>query len=310
VWCITMDHKKIKSGFVAIVGRPNVGKSTLMNALIGKKVAIMSDKPQTTRNKITGVMTKPGLQVVFIDTPGIHKPKTKLGEVMVGLTERSLKEVDFILYIVDATAEIGEGDGFINQTLMNSKLPIIIALNKIDNLKEQEILEKVLSWQVIGVSETMIPISALQNINLDKLVEVIRNHLEEGPQYYPEDMVTDQPENMVVAEIIREKVLHLTRDEIPHSTAVVLDAMEERENDLIYIDAIIYLERDSQKGIVIGKGGAMLKQIGQLAREEIEGLLNAKVYLDIRVKVKKNWRKEVRYLQNMGYDTKLLKDKR
>lgn len=305
-----MHHKKMKSGFVAIVGRPNVGKSTLMNTLIGKKVAIMSDKPQTTRNKITGVMTRPELQVIFIDTPGIHKPKTKLGEVMVGLTERSLKEVDLILYIVDAGAEIGRGDDFINQILINSKLPIIIAVNKIDNLREQEILEKTVKWQSTGVSETIIPISALKSINLERLVEVLENHLEEGPQYYPEDMVTDQPENMVVAEIIREKVLHLTRDEIPHSTAVVLDAMEERDNNMIYIDAIIYLERDSQKGIVIGKGGTMLKQIGQLAREEIEGLLNAKIYLDIRVKVKKNWRKEVSYLKKMGYDISLLQDKR
>ncbi|WP_028307592.1 GTPase Era [Desulfitibacter alkalitolerans] len=305
-----MHHKKMKSGFVAIVGRPNVGKSTLMNALIGKKVAIMSDKPQTTRNKITGVMTRPELQVIFIDTPGIHKPKTKLGEVMVGLTERSLKEVDLILYIVDAGAEIGRGDDFINQILINSKLPIIIALNKIDNLKEEEILGKILNWQSTGVSDLIIPISALKSINLERLVEVLGNHLEEGPQYYPEDMVTDQPENMVVAEIIREKVLHLTRDEIPHSTAVVLDAMEERDNNMIYIDAIIYLERDSQKGIVIGKGGAMLKQIGQSAREEIEGLLNAKIYLDIRVKVKKNWRKEASHLKNMGYDISLLQNKR
>ncbi|MBS3970395.1 MAG: GTPase Era [Clostridia bacterium] len=305
-----MHHKKMKSGFVAIAGRPNVGKSTLMNALIGKKVAIMSDKPQTTRNKITGVMTRPELQVVFIDTPGIHKPKTKLGEVMVGLTERSLKEVDLILYIVDAAAEIGRGDDFINQILINSKLPIIIALNKIDNLKEQEILEKTVKWQSTGVSETIVPISALKSINLERLVEVLGNHLEEGPQYYPEDMVTDQPENMVVAEIIREKILHLTREEIPHSTAVVLDAMEERENNVIYIDAIIYLERDSQKGIVIGKGGTMLKQIGQFAREEIEGLLNARIYLDLRVKVKKNWRKEASHLKKMGYDISLLQDKR
>lgn len=305
-----MQYKKIKSGFIAIVGRPNVGKSTLMNALIGKKVAIMSDKPQTTRNKITGVMTRPGLQVIFIDTPGIHKPKTKLGEVMVGLTERSLKEVDLILYIVDATAEIGRGDQFINEILINSKLPIIIALNKIDSLKEEEVQEKIKNWQSINVSETIIPISALNGINLEKLVKVIESYLEEGPQYFPEDMVTDQPENMVIAEIIREKVLHLTRDEIPHSTAVVLDAMEERENNMIYIEAIIYLERDSQKGIIIGKGGTMLKQIGQLAREEIEGLLNARVYLDLRVKVKKNWRKEVSHLKKMGYDISLLRDKR
>jgi GTP-binding protein Era len=211
---------------------------------------------------------------------------------------------------VDAAAEIGRGDDFINQILINSKLPIIIALNKIDNLKEQEILEKTVKWQSTGVSETIVPISALKSINLERLVEVLGNHLEEGPQYYPEDMVTDQPENMVVAEIIREKILHLTREEIPHSTAVVLDAMEERENNVIYIDAIIYLERDSQKGIVIGKGGTMLKQIGQFAREEIEGLLNARIYLDLRVKVKKNWRKEASHLKKMGYDISLLQDKR
>ncbi len=303
-----MQDNKFKSGFVAIVGRPNVGKSTLMNNLIGKKVAIMSDKPQTTRNKITGVLTRPELQIVFIDTPGIHKPKTKLGEVMVGLAARSLKEVDLILYIVDSTAAIGKGDAMINETLNNAKLPIIIALNKIDSLNQQQILEKHVDWQGTGVSDTIIPISALESINLEKLIEVIGSHLEEGPQYYPDDMITDQPENMVVAEIIREKVLHLTRDEIPHSTAVVLDAMEERDNDIMYIDAIIYIERDSQKGIIIGKGGSMLKNIGQSAREEIEGLLNTKVFLDIRVKVKKNWRKEASHLKNMGYDTRFLKD--
>lgn len=303
-----MQEKRIKSGFVAIVGRPNVGKSTLMNKLIGKKVAIMSDKPQTTRNKITGVLTRPELQIIFIDTPGIHKPKTKLGEVMVELTARSLKEVDLILYMVDSTAKIGKGDTSINETLANSKLPIIIALNKIDNLKQQEILEKHLDWQATGVSDIIIPISALADINLEKVIEVIGNHLEEGPQYYPDDMITDQPENMVVAEIIREKVLHLTRDEIPHSTAVVLDAMEERENNMMYIEAIIYLERESQKGIIIGKGGSMLKNIGQNAREEIEGLLNTKVFLDIRVKVKKDWRKKASHLKNMGYDTRFLKD--
>ncbi|KUO51440.1 MAG: GTPase Era [Desulfitibacter sp. BRH_c19] len=303
-----MQDKKFKSGFVAIVGRPNVGKSTLMNNLIGKKIAIMSDKPQTTRNKITGVFTRPELQIVFIDTPGIHKPKTKLGEVMVGLTARSLKEVDLILYLVDSTAKIGKGDALINETLSNSKLPIIIALNKIDSLEKQQILEKHLEWQATGVSDTIIPISALENINLEKVIEVIGGHLEEGPQYYPDDMITDQPENMVVAEIIREKVLHLTRDEIPHSTAVVLDAMEERQNNMMYLDAIIYIERDSQKGIIIGKGGSMLKNIGQTAREEIEGLLNTRVYLDIRVKVKKNWRKEASHLKNMGYDTRFLKD--
>lgn len=302
-----MQEKKFKSGFVAIVGRPNVGKSTLMNNLIGRKIAITSDKPQTTRNKITGVLTRDEFQIVFIDTPGIHKPKTILGEVMAGLTERSLQEVDLILYIVDGTAEIGRGDGIINATLQKSTLPVIIALNKIDGLQEQDILDKELEWRSTEVSDTVIPISALKSINLEQLVKILEGYLEEGPKYYPDEMVTDQPENLVVAEIIREKVLYLTREEIPHSTAVVVDAMEERDNNLLYINAIIYIERDSQKGIVIGKGGSMLKSIGQAARKELEGIFNEKVFLDLRVKVRKNWRKNEAYLKNMGFDIKLKK---
>ncbi len=302
-----MKETRLKSGFVAIVGRPNVGKSTLLNNLLGKKVAIMSDKPQTTRNKITGVFTRENMQIVFIDTPGIHKPRTKLGEVMMSHTENSLKEVDLILYMVDATAKIGKGDQYINEILKNADLPIVIALNKIDNLTEQEVLEAHVSWQKAEVTDTIIPISALNKHNLDSVVNILYDLLPEGPKYYPDDMYTDQPENMVTSEIIREKVLHLTRDEIPHSVAVTVDDMEEQENDILYIAATIYVERDSQKGIIIGKGGSMLREIGKSARLELESLFNTRVFIDIRVKVRKNWRKNEIYLRNMGFDLKGLK---
>ncbi len=299
-----MESKNFKSGFVAIVGRPNVGKSTLLNNLIGKKVAIMSDKPQTTRNKIKGVLTKADYQAIFIDTPGIHKPKTKLGEFMVDSARSSLAEVDGILYLVDATAKISKGDNFINEMLLGFKKPVIIGLNKIDDMSEQDIKQIQNAWLTFGITDKVIPISALKGLNFEELLENIKMLLSEGPQYYPTDMITDQPENIVVAEIIREKILQLTRDEIPHSVAVVVDYMEERENNVLYINAIAYVERESQKGIIIGKNGSMLKEIGKSARLELEVILNIKIFLEIRVKLKKNWRKNESSLRNMGYHSK------
>ncbi|MEW6623560.1 MAG: GTPase Era [Bacillota bacterium] len=296
-----------KSGFTAIIGRPNVGKSTLLNTLIGKKIVIMSEKPQTTRNKITGVLTGSDFQIVFIDTPGIHKPKNKLGELMVELAENSIKDVDLILYLVDATAPIGKGDEFVNGILVNSKVPVIIGLNKIDNLTKEEIPRVKELWRQSGVTQKVVPISALQQINLDVLIEEIKVMLPEGPKYFPDDMVTDQPENLVVAEIIREKVLSFTMEEVPHSTAVVVESMEERANGILYVAATIYVERDSQKGIMIGKGASKIKEIGNAARVELEGILNTQIYLDLRVKVRKNWRKSDLDLRKMGYDPKFLK---
>ena len=266
-------EKGYKSGFVAVIGRPNVGKSTLINSLIGQKIAIMSDKPQTTRNKILCVLSQPDAQIIFIDTPGIHKPKHKLGEYMVSAAENTLKEVDVILFVVDASEDLGAGEMYILERLRNTKKPVVLVVNKIDKIDKQQILPTISRYadryNFIGV----VPISAKQNTNLDYLVDEIKKHLEEGPQYYPNDMVTDQPERLIAAELIREKVLHLTREEIPHAIAVDLEEMSRRENDDVYIRATIYVERDSQKGIVIGARGALLKEIGALARTDIEHLL-------------------------------------
>lgn len=295
-------EKGYKSGFVAVIGRPNVGKSTLINSLIGQKIAIMSDKPQTTRNKILCVLSQPDAQIIFIDTPGIHKPKHKLGEYMVSAAENTLKEVDVILFVVDASEDLGAGEMYILERLRNTKKPVVLVVNKIDKIDKQQILPTISRYadryNFIGV----VPISAKQNTNLDYLVDEIKKHLEEGPQYYPNDMVTDQPERLIAAELIREKVLHLTREEIPHAIAVDLEEMSRRENDDVYIRATIYVERDSQKGIVIGARGALLKEIGALARTDIEHLLGSKVYLDLWVKVKKDWRNRDGILRGLGYE--------
>ncbi len=295
-------EKGYKSGFVAVIGRPNVGKSTLINSLIGQKIAIMSDKPQTTRNKILCVLSQPDAQIIFIDTPGIHKPKHKLGEYMVSAAENTLKEVDVILFVVDASEDLGAGEMYILERLRNTKKPVVLVVNKIDKIDKQQILPTISRYadryNFIGV----VPISAKQNTNLDYLVDEIKKHLEEGPQYYPNDMVTDQPERLIAAELIREKVLHLTREEIPHAIAVDLEEMSRRQNDDVYIRATIYVERDSQKGIVIGARGALLKEIGALARTDIEHLLGSKVYLDLWVKVKKDWRNRDGILRGLGYE--------
>ena len=265
-----MENKHFKSGFVAVIGRPNVGKSTLINSLIGQKIAIMSDKPQTTRNKIMCVLTTDNQQVIFLDTPGIHKPLHKLGEYMVKAAEGTLKEVDAILFVVDATEDLGGGERYIMERLQATKKPVILIVNKLDLIDRQSVLTIIEKYTKAYDFAGVVPISAKEKMNLDSLLAELNKYLPEGPQYYPADTVTDQPERLIAAEMIREKVLHLTRDEIPHAIAVDIEEMKSRANDKVYIRATIYVERESQKGIVIGKRGALLKEIGALARKDIE----------------------------------------
>lgn len=291
-----------KSGFVSVIGRPNVGKSTLVNSLVGQKIAIMSDKPQTTRNKILCVLNLPDAQLLFIDTPGIHKPKHKLGEYMVRSAENTLKEVDVILFVVDASAAMGQGDRFIMERLAGVKTPVILAVNKVDLVPKEQLLPIIAQYQSIYPFTACVPISAIAGDNLPDLVNEIKLHLPEGPQYYPEDMVTDQPERLIIAELVREKALHLTREEIPHALAVDIEEIAKRHNDDVYVRAVIYVERESQKGIVIGAGGALLKEIGRLARTDIENLLGSKIFLDLWVKVKKDWRNRDGILRSFGYE--------
>lgn len=294
--------ENFKSGFVAVIGRPNVGKSTLINSLIGQKIVIMSDKPQTTRNKILCVLTQEDAQILFIDTPGIHKPKHKLGEYMVNVAENTLKEVDVILFVVDATEELGAGELYILERLQATHKPVLLVVNKIDKISKEQILPTISRYSHRYDFTGVVPISAKEETNLEKLIEEIKMHLEEGPQYYPSDMVTEQPERLIVAELIREKVLHLTREEIPYAIAVDVDEMKTRANEDVYIRATIYVERDSQKSIVIGAKGALLKEIGAMARKDIESLLGSKVYLDLWVKVKKDWRNRDSILKGLGYE--------
>lgn len=291
-----------KSGFVAVIGRPNVGKSTLINSLIGQKIAIMSDKPQTTRNKILCVLTQDDAQILFIDTPGIHKPKHKLGEYMLSAAENALKEVDCVLFVVDASEEIGAGELYILERLKSTRRPVLLVVNKVDKIDKRQILPIISSYADRYEFAGALPISAKDRVNLELLVAEIKKHLEEGPQYYPSDMITDQPERLVVAELIREKVLHLTREEIPHAIAVDIEEMAVRKNDDVYIRATIYVERESQKGIVIGAKGALLKEVGALARADIENLLGSKTYIDLWVKVKKDWRNRDNILRGFGYE--------
>ncbi|HAA89199.1 MAG TPA: GTPase Era, partial [Peptococcaceae bacterium] len=280
----------MKSGFVSIVGRPNVGKSTLLNHFVGKKVAIISDKPQTTRNRILGVLTTDEAQVIFLDTPGIHKPRHKLGEYMVRVAEKTLEEVDLILYVIDSSLPPGAGEEYILDHLQRVKTPVVLVPNKIDLVKKHELLP-LIDWFASRYDfAAVVPVSALTGENTDELKKVIIDHLPEGPLYYPPDMVTDQPERFIAGEIIREKVLHLTREEVPHSVAVLVEEMKLRPNQVLYIAATIYVERDSQKGILIGRRGQMLKEIGKRAREELELIFGNQVYLDLWVKVKKDWR--------------------
>lgn len=296
-----MYKEGFKSGFVAIIGRPNVGKSTLLNRIVAQKIAIMSDKAQTTRNKIQGVYTTKNEQIVFIDTPGIHKPKTKLGDFMVETAYSALREVDAVLFMVSADQPRGRGDDFIIERLKNSKAPVYLIINKIDTVHPDDLLPIIADYQNEFNFKEVIPISATEGNNVETLLTTLVGDLPEGPQFYPEDQVTDHPEYFIVSELIREKVLHLTEQEVPHSIAVITESMKRDEFDKIHIQATIIVERDSQKGIIIGKGGKMLKNIGIKSRKDIENLLGNKVYLELWVKVQKNWRDKQKDLQNFGY---------
>ena len=296
-----MKEKQHKSGFIAVIGRPNVGKSTLINSLIGQKIAIMSDKPQTTRNRILCILTRPEAQIVFLDTPGIHKPKHKLGEYMVKAAEGTLKEVDAIFFVVDATEKMGPGEYYILERLQATAKPVILVVNKLDLIEKEQVLPIISHYTDKYPFVGVVPISAKEETNLDALIEEVEKYLPEGPQYYPEDMVTDQPERLIVAELVREKALQLTRDEVPHAIAVDVDEMKARDNGDTYIRVTIYVERDSQKGILIGAKGSMLKEIGKLARADIEMLLGTRVFLDLWVKVKKDWRDRDSVLKGFGF---------
>lgn len=295
-------EKGFRSGFVTVVGRPNAGKSTLLNHLLGQKVLIMSDKPQTTRNRIQCIVTEDRGQIVFLDTPGIHKPKHRLGEYMVEEAKGSLGDVDIILYMADAAVPFGSGEEFILDMLKNAKAPCILALNKVDLISKEQLAKQIKIFARQMDFMAIVPVSALTGENTDELLKVIFEGLPEGPLYYPEDEVTDQPERFIMAELIREKVLQLTRDEVPHSIAVVVDEVAEKKT-LVKVSATIIVERDSQKGIIIGQGGNMLKTIGRLARVDIEALLGSQVFLELWVKVKKDWRNRSDTLRRLGYDT-------
>ncbi|WP_251555025.1 GTPase Era [Neobacillus muris] len=299
----TNETKDFKSGFISIIGRPNVGKSTFLNQVIGQKIAIMSDKPQTTRNKIQGVLTLADAQMIFIDTPGIHKPKHKLGDFMMKVAQNTLKEVDLVLFMVNAEEGFGRGEEFILEKFEKVDTPIFLVINKIDQIHPDELLPIIETYKEKYPFTEIVPISALQGNNVDRLLEQIKTYLPNGPQYYPADQVTDHPERFVITELIREKALHLTREEIPHSIAVVLDKMERQQGkDIVHVMATIIVERDSQKGIIIGKQGSMLKEIGKRARVDIENLLGTKVFLELWVKVQKDWRNRMSQLREYGFN--------
>lgn len=299
------ENVQKKSGFVTLIGRPNVGKSTLMNHLIGQKIAITSDKPQTTRNRIQTVYTDERGQIIFLDTPGIHKAKNKLGEYMVDVAEHTLKEVDVILWLVEPTTFIGAGERHIAEQLSNVKTPVILVINKIDILKKQEeILTFIDAYKDVCKFAEIVPLSALKEKNTDLLLELLFKYLPCGPMFYDEDTVTDQPMRQIAAELIREKALRLLDDEIPHGIAVTIEKMRERKNGIMDIEASIVCERESHKGIIIGKGGSMLKRIGTNARREIENMLEMQVNLQLWVKVRREWRDSELYMKNYGYDKK------
>ena len=289
-----------KSGFVTLIGRPNVGKSTLMNYLIGQKIAITSNKPQTTRNRIQTVLTTEEGQIVFVDTPGIHKAKNKLGEYMVNVAERTLNEVDVVLWLVEPTTFIGAGEKHIAEQLRRVQTPVILVINKIDMVKKEEVLTFIDAYRKVCDFAEIVPVSARSGANTDELIKVIMKYLPYGPQFYDEDTITDQPERQIVAELIREKALHCLDEEIPHGIAVAIDSMKYRRK-IVDIDATIICERDSHKGIIIGKQGAMLKKIGSTARYEIEKMLDCKANLQLWVKVKKDWRDSDFLIKNFGY---------
>ncbi|MDO4765772.1 MAG: GTPase Era [Eubacteriales bacterium] len=291
-----------KSGFIALIGRPNVGKSTLMNALVGQKVAIMSPKPQTTRNRIQSILTTENKQIIFVDTPGIHKPKSKLGEYMNTAAFFTFKEVDLIFWLIEPSDNIGAGDQLIIEKLKEAKTPVILIINKMDTVEKSHLLKVIDAYKDVYPFLEIIPISALKQQNTDRLLELVDAHLEEGPQFFPEDMITDQPEKQIVSELIREKVLRLLQDEIPHGVAVVIESMDDTEdNSQVIIEATIVCEKKSHKPIILGKNGSMIKQIGILSRKDIEAFLLAHVRLNLWVKVKENWRDSEYLMKNYGY---------
>lgn len=289
------------SGFIALVGRPNVGKSTLMNAVLGEKISIVSRHAQTTRNKITGVWNGENCQAVFLDTPGMHKPRSKLGEAIRQATMDALSEVDIIVFICSCVDPMGAGDRYILSLLKDKKVPVILVLNKIDLITREELMKKVVQYSKMYDFSDIVPVSAQQAENLDTFLSVVQKYLPEGPKYFPDDMVTDQPERNIVQEIVREKLITRTRDEIPHAIGVFTEEFSERENGKVYIRCTIYVERESQKRIVIGKNGSVLKEAGKEAREEIQRLIGAPVFLDLWVKVSRDWKNKDDILRELGY---------
>jgi len=287
-----------KSGFVAIIGRPNAGKSTLLNRLLGQKVAIVSEKPQTTRNQVRGILNEEHMQVVFLDTPGVHKPRHKLDERMMRSVTESISGCDAALFVVDVSEPYGKGEQYIAERLLNIKAPVLLVLNKIDLVEKTSLLPLLSTWAQRFAAAEQIPLSAVTGENCPLLLQLLHKYLLEGPRYYPPDMLTDQPEQMLLAELVREQVLAHTGQEIPHATAVTVAAIEERPGNLLYVEANIYVERESQKGMVIGNKGAMLKKIGTAARQEMERLLACPVYLELRVKTKRDWRNNERMLKS------------
>lgn len=291
-----------KSGFISVIGRPNVGKSTLLNAVIGQKISIISDKPQTTRNKIQMVYTGLDFQIVFLDTPGIQMPKNKLGEYMLKISKSTLQEVDVVVFVVDESMQTGSMDSYIIEDLKDITTPIVLLINKIDKLTQEEVFQLIDKYDKMNLFKEIVPISALNNTNVDKFIQVLEGMLPEGPQYFPEDMITDQPEKFVISELIREKALINLEEEIPHGIFVTIDSFKERQDkNLIDVFATIICEKKSHKGIVIGKNGRMLKEIGQSARLDIENLLDAKVNLQLWVKVEPNWREKADKVKYFGY---------
>jgi len=297
------EEKDYRSGFVGIIGRPNVGKSTLLNSLVQHKVAIISEKPQTTRNRIRAVVTKPDSQLVFVDTPGFHKPRDALGERLNSMVRSTMSDVDAVVFMLDGTQTVGSGDVFIASELSKVKNPVVGVVNKIDLLTEDKVSSQVEVAKHLFPFAEVIPMSSKLGVNVDELVDTLERFMPPGPMYFPEDTVSDQPERVLIAELIREKALELTRDEVPHSIAVIVDHVAPREGgELVDVEAVIYVERDSQKGIVVGKGGRTVKEIGTRARRDIEPLLGNQIFLDLRVKVEKDWSKNPEFIKRLNYD--------
>ena len=295
---------KFHSGFVALIGRPNVGKSTLMNAVLGEKISIVSSHAQTTRNKITGVWNGENAQIVFLDTPGMHKPQSKLGEVIRKSTVDALDEVDLIVFMCACDDPLGAGDRYILKLIEGKKVPVFLVLSKIDLISKEKLMKKIVQYRDIYPFKEIIPVSSVTGDNLDALTKTIVKYLPEGPKYFPDDMITDQPERIIAQEVVREKLLLRTRDEVPHAIGVYTEEFHERENGMVYIRCTVHVERDSQKKIIIGKDGGLLKIVGKEAREELQGIIGAPVYLDLWVKVTRDWKNKDYVLRELGYKEK------